>query len=292
MAPTKLTVSAFLIFGLTAIRTTSAATVVSRCDADNCLRYLRADSNYWSAITFCRSYLGTTTRHIVTPVPTTTVVTATRTVFAVQTITSGTTKINYITRNLAPYIAPNKRDVIPGGPVEAAVPEVEAPMRLGKRAPLNPSSACPGSPNRVSSACTCFIGETAEQSTVTRTNTQNTFTPTATVCTATERSQLRDRGSFKDWYATLLPVEQPGADIQKCCNICYRTPDCSLWWVGDYNDLEDTLCRIGVTQNSTTPNRGTTCPNGLLDVYDPYSAYRDAGPFDLGLCAFLTYSDE
>ncbi|KAK6532340.1 hypothetical protein TWF281_006529 [Arthrobotrys megalospora] len=264
----------------------SYADAVSYCSADNCLRQLRGAGQAYS---YCSRYL-TTTRPIITPVATTITVTATRTVFAV--FSPSGKPVEYITRKGAPYIAPNKkkRDV---PKIEAREPEplpvTGAPIALRQALPTFASS-CTGAPDRLSSACTCLIGRTLDRPTSTRTVTQKTATQTVSVCRATETNWLRPdwRGDWTDVYATFMDFGFPTTDPQECCNICFHTFNCVAYYIRNDNGQ----CGIVRVESSSDPQPDDrACSNGLLEVYDPYNGDWP-GAWDLGLCAYLVYSDE
>ncbi|KAJ6262924.1 hypothetical protein Dda_1482 [Drechslerella dactyloides] len=227
----------------------------------------------------------------ITPNPTTIVVTATPTVFAVH---SPNGDIKYVTRKGAPYIAPNKRDVIPAGPIPMVTPQ-PAMDRARRQAPLPPfASSCTGAPDRLSSACTCMIGYTADKSTSYRTVTQNMYTHTTNVCTisGTNTVNLREwgRGEFTDRSATFdQSTFDQITDIQQCCNICFDTVNCAAYYI----DADTQKCGIltGLGSRQPQPN-DRLCGNGLMEIYDPYQGDHIHGPYDLGLCAYLVYSDE
>ncbi|KAF3192437.1 hypothetical protein TWF788_000051 [Orbilia oligospora] len=131
---------------------------VSICNADNCLRQIKGTAPAWP---YCSRYL-TTTRPVITPVPATITVTATRTVFAV--FSPSGKPVEYITRKGAPYIAPNKKKrEVPE--IEARVPSPMTGVPIAPRQALPTwASSCTGDPGRLSSACTCLLGYTAERS--------------------------------------------------------------------------------------------------------------------------------
>ncbi|KAF3916344.1 hypothetical protein ABW21_db0205048 [Orbilia brochopaga] len=256
------------LLGLASVIPTVAA--VTACNADNCLRQIRAAG--LGGQVYCTNYL----------------VTATPTVFAVH---SGDT-VEYITRKGSPYIAPNKRDVIPGSPDPVVTPE---PLVRRQATPPAFASSCTdvaGNPNRFSSACTCLIGSTLEASVVTRTATQRTYTKTTDVCTYTTTRALRDswQGDFRDRYASLRHVipDPATGDVQQCCNICYHTNNCVAYYIQE----DGGNCGILIDDGSSQPQpNDRLCNNGLLEIYDPEPG-SFPGPYELGLCAYLVYSDE
>ncbi|EGX52342.1 hypothetical protein AOL_s00043g131 [Orbilia oligospora ATCC 24927] len=262
---------------------------VSICNADSCLRQIKGTAPAWP---YCSRYL-TTTRPVITPVPATITVTATRTVFAV--FSPSGKPVEYITRKGAPYIAPNKK--------KREVPEIEArgpsPMTGVPLAPRQAlptwASSCTGDPGRLSSACTCLLGYTAERSTSTRTVTQKTATATVSVCQATDPYFLRPdyRGDWVDRFAVLQHFGFPTTDIQECCNICFHTWNCIGYYVRREDDeISPGQCGIIRVESSSNPEpNDRQCSNGLMEVYDPYNG-DFPGPWELGLCAYLVYSDE
>ncbi|KAK6501198.1 hypothetical protein TWF481_009042 [Arthrobotrys musiformis] len=268
----------------------SLAEAVSICNADNCLRQLKATA---PAVRYCSQYL--TTRPVITPVPATVTVTATRTVFAV--FSPSGKPVEYITRKGAPYIAPNKkkRD-IDAQEIEARGPSPITGVPVAPRQALPTwASSCTGDPGRLSSACTCLIGYTAERSTSTRTVTQKTSTATVSVCQATDPYFLRPdyRGDWTDYLATFQDFGFPTTDVQECCNICFHTWNCVAYYIRrDDDDVAPGQCGIIRVESSSNPEpNDRQCSNGLMEVYDPYNG-DFLGPWELGLCAYLVYSDE
>ncbi|KAK6357937.1 hypothetical protein TWF730_007293 [Orbilia blumenaviensis] len=221
-------------------------------------------------------------------------VTATRTVFAV--FSPSGKPVEYITRKGAPYIAPNKkkRDVdIPK--IEARGPSPVTGVPIAPRQALPTwASSCSGDPGRLSSACTCLLGYTAERSTSTRTVTQRTSTATVSVCRTTDKYFLRPdwSGGWRDPYANFAHIGFPTSDIQECCNICFHTWNCVAYYMQEIEPGNDE-CRIMRVESSSDPEpNDRQCSNGLLEVYDPFNDNEVRGPWELGLCAYLVYSDE
>ncbi|EPS36966.1 hypothetical protein H072_9447 [Dactylellina haptotyla CBS 200.50] len=272
----------FLLAALSA----SLTEAVTLCNADNCLRQLRG--NGYPASSYCTSYL-TTARPAITPPPLTVVVTATRTVFAVHS-PSGQ-PIEYITRKGAPYIAPNKRkrnlDLLPREPIPVTVAPIKA-----RQAPLPLfASSCTGAPDRLSSACTCLIGYTADRVTVSKTVTQSTYTFTTQVCIPTDVYNLRQswQGDFTSPSPDLSYALNPGKSVQECCNLCYHNPNCVAYYIDD----ETGFCGLMFARSTDHPQPNDSyCPKGLLEVYDPYSGSNFPGRYEFGMCGYLIYSDE
>ncbi|KAK6341615.1 hypothetical protein TWF696_008686 [Orbilia brochopaga] len=270
-----------------------AVAAISACNADNCLRQIARSTNSLAASAFCSTYLDTS-HPLITPATKTTVVTATPTVFIVHFPARQFREPETITRKAAPYIAPNKRDVIPETPEPVITPQPRRD-RVRRQATLPAfASSCverPDIPDRLSSACTCLIGSTLETPVYTRTATQNTYT-TVDVCTYTATNYLRDswQGDFTDRYASFHEVDYPSTtDVQECCTLCFHTPNC----VGYYIREDNGQCGVLQADGSSKPlPNDRLCSNGLLRIYDPEPGSRFPGPYELGMCAYLEYSDE
>ncbi|KAF3927584.1 hypothetical protein AA313_de0206636 [Arthrobotrys entomopaga] len=276
-----------VLFALANTAFFSFADAVSTCYADNCLRQLRGNGSPASA--YCSSYL-TTTHPVITPVPVTIIVTATRTVFAVHS-PDPDRPIEYVTRKGAPYIAPNKRkrdlNIFPREPAPAQVTAFPIQPR---QAPPSFASSCTPLPDRLSSACTCLIGSTAQASTTYKTNTQKTYTKTVDVCLPTNTNSLRSsyQGDFIDNNASFTNFGFPTSSVQECCNICFHTFNCVAYYIRDDNGQ----CGILRAEDSSQPQpNDNACSAGLLEIYDPLIG-DFPGPYELGLCAYLVYSDE
>lgn len=171
------------------------------------------------------------------------------TVFHVGT---GTAKSDYITRKLTPYTPPGqKKRALTDAPVPTPAPELEA-----RQAALPPfASSCGGNTNRLSSACTCLIGNapqtivcylcgkppidkpTLTLSLQTKTAIQNqpgVYT-TVGVCGATDgfdyNYQLQNQGGFENYYnGAKIEFDEfyEINEINACCKKCFRTPEWSV----------------------------------------------------------------
>ncbi|KAL8723782.1 MAG: hypothetical protein Q9181_007204 [Wetmoreana brouardii] len=150
------------------------------------------------------------------------------TVFHVGT---GTARSDYVTRRVNPYTPPGqkRRDLAPD-PTPA--PELE----IRQAALPTFVSSCGGNANRVSSACTCLIGNAPE--TTTKTVAQNApgAYQTVGVCGAPEsgydnHNVLIDQGGFETYYnkAQIGFAEYSDInDVNACCIKCYHSPEWSV----------------------------------------------------------------
>ncbi|KAI4157955.1 MAG: hypothetical protein LQ342_007881 [Letrouitia transgressa] len=151
------------------------------------------------------------------------------TVFHVGT---GTAKSDYITRKLTPYTPPGqKKRALTDAPVPTPAPELEA-----RQAALPPfASSCGGNTNRLSSACTCLIGNAPQTITKTAIQNQPGVYTTVGVCGATDgfdyNYQLQNQGGFENYYnGAKIEFDEfyEINEINACCKKCFRTPEWSV----------------------------------------------------------------
>ncbi|KAL8748016.1 MAG: hypothetical protein Q9190_000166 [Brigantiaea leucoxantha] len=196
---------------------------ISQCNADNCLRQIR--SNSVKASPYCTSYL-TNAHPVVYPVTMTSYTTVVPTVFHVGT---GTAKSDYVTRKLTPYTPPGqKKRALTDGPVPTAAPALE----LRQAALPTFASSC-GNSDRLSSACTCLIGNAPVTTTKTvPQNYPNTYR-TVGVCGATDTPYYelyQEQGGFETYYnkAKIQFAEDSSINnLNACCSKCYHSPEWS-----------------------------------------------------------------
>ncbi|KAL9588331.1 MAG: hypothetical protein Q9203_002853 [Teloschistes exilis] len=219
---------------------------IHTCNADNCLRQIR--SNYRQADPFCTSYLKNG-NPVVQPVTATFYTTVTPTVYHVGT---GTASSDYVTRKLTPYTPPGqKKRALTAAPVPTPAPVLE--LRQANLPSF--ASRCTGDPNRLSSACTCEIGYTAQQSTTTVVRNAPGVYRTVGVC----------GGSPVDY--DYYPRNQGGFE--------YNNQD-------RFGFVEI----AGITDNILTPLAA-----GLAEIYDPELGHFN-NTYGIGLCGYLLRSDE
>ena len=171
------------------------------------------------------------------------------TVFHVGT---GTAKSDYVTRKVNPYTPPGqKKREITEAPAPTPAPELE----LRQAVLPTFASSCSGDANRLSSACTCLIGNTPYtvvrrysgylcnhvaltlglQTTTVARNAPGGYR-TVGVCGAPEsgfdnHNVLIDQGGFENTYnhgqISFAEYEDIN-DIDVCCKKCYHTPEWSV----------------------------------------------------------------
>ncbi|KAI4203519.1 MAG: hypothetical protein LQ350_001858 [Teloschistes chrysophthalmus] len=214
---------------------------IHTCNVDNCLRQVR--SNYRQADPFCTSYLKNGNP-------------------AVEPVTAS----DYVTRKLTPYTPPGqKKRALTAAPVSTPAPVLE--LRQANLPSF--ASKCTGDPNRLSSACTCEIGYTAQQSTTTVVRNAPGVYRTVGVC----------GGSPVDY--DYYPRNQGGFE--------YNNQD---KFGATFNlDPSGSGCQLNLLTSSTDQQVDATCPAGLAEIYDP-----EVGNFNntygIGLCGYLLRSDE
>ncbi|KAL9614939.1 MAG: hypothetical protein Q9167_000581 [Letrouitia subvulpina] len=155
----------------------------------------------------------------------------TRVVPTVFHVGTGTAKSDYITRKLTPYTPPGqKKRALTDAPVPTSAPELDA-----RQAALPPfASSCGGDANRLSSACTCLIGNAPETITITAAQNQPGVYTTVGVCGATDghnyNYELQSQGGFYDTYNNRIVSSEfyEINDINVCCKKCFRTPEWSV----------------------------------------------------------------
>ncbi|KAE8441930.1 hypothetical protein EG329_004138, partial [Mollisiaceae sp. DMI_Dod_QoI] len=199
-----------------AVSTASAAVLEPRdaCNADNCLRALRATSRLSFASSDCSNFLNSVTA---TPTSFTTLPAST------VTVTTYSIYSNPPAKREQPAGALNPRDPV------AIIPRSASTTSIPTYA-----SACSGSV-RYSSACSC-IGVTAgpitASTTVTQTITPPTVTQTSTISVCNPSNDYGLAWASGEWGQP--SGNKPGyssfsATAAECCAACYTTKGCAFF---------------------------------------------------------------
>lgn len=204
-----------------------------------------------------------------------------------------------VTRKDAPYTPldwePDKRD-LKTAPESMITP---TPVIEARQAALPAfASFCTGDVNRLSSACTCLIGQTDTTPTKTIARTIPGAFVTQSVCDPDTLAYdwqygLRDQSNggyqFRHNHGQIGGVRYSNIlDIPGCCKQCFHTPKC----VAYHLDPVSSECEIDLLIGSNQPTpQDNLCPFGLQFFYDPYqSGFNNS--YALGLCSYMVPSDE